>query len=128
MGAGGLKLTLGKYGTLSLVMFGGASGDKTSMPTQRKPKPATRAKERNGACKLRKPQARKNHPWRRATSGCLPEMERQARHRERAVLPPASPPLVMWKVYEHPKDCPAEYVARKFVITEDFYGPRNVSR
>jgi len=54
-------------------------------------------------------------------------MERQARHRERAVLSPASPPLVMWKVYEHPKDCPAEYVARKFVITEDFYGPSNES-
>jgi len=33
----------------------------------------------------------------------------------------------MWKVYEHPKDCPAEYVARKFVITEDFYGPSNES-
>jgi hypothetical protein len=28
----------------------------------------------------------------------------------------------MWKVYKHPKDSPAEYVARKFVITEDFYG------
>ncbi len=94
------------------------------MPTQRKPKPATRAKERNGACKLRKPQARKNRHLRRATSA---PMERQARHRERAVLPPASPPLVMWKVYEHPKDCPAEYVARKFVITEDFYGPSNES-
>jgi hypothetical protein len=33
----------------------------------------------------------------------------------------------MWKVYEHSKDCPAEYVARKFVITEDFYGPSNES-
>jgi hypothetical protein len=94
------------------------------MPTQRKPKPATRAKERNGACKLRKPQARKNRRWCRVTSapGCLPDMERQARHRERAVLP-----LVMWKIYEHPKECPAEYVARKFVITEDFYGPSNES-
>ena len=49
------------------------------MPTQRKPKPATRAKERNGACKLRKPQARKNRPLQRVTSasGGLPEMERQ---------------------------------------------------
>ena len=58
------------------------------MPTQRKAKPATRAKERNGACKLRKPQARKNPRWWRATSapGCLPDMERQARHREHAVL------------------------------------------
>jgi len=33
----------------------------------------------------------------------------------------------MWKVYEHPKECAAEYVARKFVITEDFYGPSNES-
>ena len=31
--------------------------------------------------------------------------------------------LVMWRVYKHPKDYPGEYVARKFVITEDFYGP-----
>ena len=29
----------------------------------------------------------------------------------------------MWKVYEHPK----EYVAKKFVITEDFHGPSNES-
>ena len=34
-------------------------------------------------------------------------------------------PLVMWTVYKHPKDYPGEYVARKFVITEDFYGPSN---
>jgi hypothetical protein len=115
-----LKLTLGQSVTLSLVMFGGASGPRQSVPTQRKPKPAARAKERDGACKRRKPQARKNRPWRRATSalGC---------HQERAVLPPASPPLVMWKVYEHPKDYPGEYVARKFVITGDFYGPSNES-
>ena len=32
-------------------------------------------------------------------------------------------PLVMWRVYKHPKDYPGEYVARKFLITEDFYGP-----
>ena len=35
--------------------------------------------------------------------------------------------LVMWRVYKHPKDYPGEYVARKFVITEDFYGPSNES-
>lgn len=99
------------------------------MPTQRKPKPVVRAKQRDGACKLRKPQARNNLTRRRATSAfvCLPEMERQAQHRQRAVLPPASPPLVMWKVYEHPKECAAEYVARKFVITEDSYGPSKES-
>jgi hypothetical protein len=33
----------------------------------------------------------------------------------------------MWKVYKHPNDCPAEYVARKFVITEEFYGASNES-
>ena len=61
--------------------------------------------------------------------GRLAEMERQGRDRDRrAVVPPAFQrepvtPLVMWTVYEHPKDCPGEYVARKFVITEDFYGP-----
>jgi hypothetical protein len=58
-------------------------------------------------------------------------MGRQARQRDRrAVLPPASqgkPVLVMWKVYKHPKDYPGEYVARKFVITEDFYRPSNES-
>ena len=31
-------------------------------------------------------------------------------------------PLVMWRVYKHPKDYPGEYVARSS-ITEDFYGP-----
>ena len=30
-------------------------------------------------------------------------------------------PLVMWTVYKHPNDYPGEYVARKFVIAEDFY-------
>jgi hypothetical protein len=33
----------------------------------------------------------------------------------------------MWTVYKHPKDYPGEYVARKYVITEDFYGPSNES-
>jgi len=36
-------------------------------------------------------------------------------------------PLVMWKVYKHPKDYPGEYVARKFLITEALYGPSNES-
>jgi hypothetical protein len=36
-------------------------------------------------------------------------------------------PLVIWTVYKHPKDYPGEYVARKFIITEDFYGPSNES-
>ena len=65
--------------------------------------------------------------------GRLAEMERQVRDRDRrAVVPPAFQrepvtPLVMWTVYEHPKDCPGEYVARKFVITEDFYRSSNES-
>ena len=29
----------------------------------------------------------------------------------------------MWTVYKHPKDYPGDYVARKFVITEDVYRP-----
>ena len=33
----------------------------------------------------------------------------------------------MWTVYKHPQDYPGEYVARKFVITEDFYGPSSES-
>jgi hypothetical protein len=33
----------------------------------------------------------------------------------------------MWKVYEPPKGYAGEYVARKFVITKDFYGPSNES-
>jgi len=108
------------------------------MPSRRKPKPAASAKEREGARKPRKPQARKsaNRPLRRAaaaTPGLLPKMERQARQRDRrVVLPPASQgepvtPLVVWKVYKHPKDYPGEYVARKFVITDDSYGPNNES-
>jgi hypothetical protein len=108
------------------------------MPSRRKPKPAARAKEREGARKPRKPQARKSadRPLRRAAPsapGLLPEMERQARHRDRrAVLPPASQaepvtPLVMWTVYKNSKDYPGEYVARKFVVKEDFYGPSNES-
>lgn len=36
-------------------------------------------------------------------------------------------PLVMWTVYKYPKDYPSEYVARKFVITEDFYRLSNES-
>jgi hypothetical protein len=36
-------------------------------------------------------------------------------------------PLVMWTVDKHPKDYPGEYVARKVVITEDFYGLSNES-
>jgi hypothetical protein len=104
------------------------------MPT-RKPKPTARAKEPDGARKPRKPQARKSgdRPLRRAAPRLLPETERKVRKRDRrAVLPPASqgksvPPLVMWRVYKHPKDYPGEYVARKFVITEDFYGPSHES-
>jgi hypothetical protein len=107
------------------------------MPSRRKPKPAARAKEREGAHKTRKPRARKraDRPLRRAGSspGRLPEMEKRARQLDRlAVLPLACQgepvtPLVMWTVYKHPKDYPGEYVARKFVITEDFYGPSNES-
>jgi hypothetical protein len=33
----------------------------------------------------------------------------------------------MWTVYEHPKDCPGEYVAGKLVITEDVYRSSNES-
>ena len=96
----------------------------------RKPKPAASPKEREVARKPRKPRARKSaeRPLRRAAPsapGLLPE--KQARHRDQRALPPAQgepvTPLVMWRVYKHPKDYPGEYVARKFLITEDFYGP-----
>ena len=30
-------------------------------------------------------------------------------------------PVFMWTVYKHPNDYHGEYVARKFVIAEDFY-------
>ena len=99
----------------------------------RKPKPAASPKEREVARKPRKPRARKSadRPLRRTASsapGLLPEMGRQARQRDRCAVCSASQgepvtPLVMWRVYKHPKDYPGEYVARKFVITEDFYGP-----
>jgi hypothetical protein len=61
------------------------------------------------------------------------EAERRVRHRDLCAVPPlaiqATPvkPLVMWTVYRHPKGYPGEYVARKFVITEDCYGPSNES-
>jgi hypothetical protein len=100
------------------------------MSPRRKTKPASSPK------KPPKPQARKStdRPLRRAAPSAPGLLsERKARHRDRrAVLPPASQgepvtPLVMWKVYKHPKDYPGEYVARKFVITENFYGPSNES-
>jgi hypothetical protein len=111
------------------------------MPSRRKPKPSVKAKERaephfgsrkRGPRKPRKPEALKSpdRTSRRAASDFLAEKERQVRDRRRAVLAPASQavtPLVMWTVYEHPKDCPGEYVARKFVITEDFYRSSNES-
>ena len=115
-----------------------AIGAKTSMPAHWKQKPPSRAKEREGSLKSRKPQARKtaDRPLRRAASAAprhLPEIKRQARQRNRlAALTPefqGQPvtPLVMWTVYKHPKDYPGEYVARKFVITENSYGPSNES-
>ena len=109
------------------------------MPSRRKPKPSVKAKERaephfggrkrDGPGEPHKPQARKSsdRPSRRAASDLLAEMERQVRDQDpRAVIPRACQsepvkPLVMWTVYKHPKDCPGDYVARKFVITEDFY-------
>jgi hypothetical protein len=58
-------------------------------------------------------------------------MKRQVRDR-RSVAQPACQvelvtPVVMWTVYKHPNDYPADYVARKFVITEDVYGPSRES-
>jgi hypothetical protein len=101
----------------------GVIGAKRSMPTLRKAKPE------QGRESPASPQRRKSadRPLRRAASsapGLLPE--RQARHRDRrAVLPPASQGELV--TYKHPKDYPGEYVARKFIITEDFYGPSNIS-
>ena len=113
------------------------------MPSRRKPRPSEKGKERaephfgsrkrDASRKPRKRQALKTPDLtsRRAASDFLAEMGRQVRDRDRrAVLAPASQavtPLVMWKVYEHPKDCPGEYVAGKFVITEDFYRSSNES-
>ncbi len=114
------------------------------MPSRRKPKPSVKAKEHaephfgsrsDGPRKPRKPQARKSpdRPSRRAASDFLAELERQVRDRDRrAVVRPACQgapvtPLVMWTVYKHPKDYPGDYVARKFVITEDVYRPSKES-
>ena len=105
------------------------------MPSRRKPKPSVKAKERAephfggrkraGTRKPRKLQALKSpdRPSRRAASDFLAEIERQARDRDRRAVTP----LVMWTVYKHPNDYPADYVARKFVITEDVYGPSRES-
>jgi hypothetical protein len=56
-------------------------------------------------------------------------MDRRARQRDRRAVLQGEPvtPLVIWKLYKHPKESPGEYVARKFVITGDFYGPSNES-
>ena len=109
------------------------------MPSRRKPKPSVKAKERaephfGGRMRERRAQALSAPTptvLARPPPGRLAEMERQVRDRDRrAVVPPAFQrepvtPLVMWTVYEHPKDCPGEYVARKFVITEDVYRSSN---
>jgi hypothetical protein len=106
-----------------------------TMPSRRKPKPSVKAKERAephfggrkraGTRKPRKPRALKSpdRPSRRAASDFLAEIERQARDRDRRAVTP----LVMWTVYKHPKDYPGDYVARKFVITEDVYRPSKES-
>ena len=102
------------------------------MPSRRKPKPSVKAKERaepHFGGRMRERARKPSQPQRRNSSapGRLAEMERQVRDRDRrAGVPPAFQgepvtPLVMWTVYEHPNDCPGEYVARKFVITEDVY-------
>src|SRR5262245_13980291 len=105
------------------------------MPAQRKPESAARRKSARSRASTasrmhRKPHARKraDRPLRR-TPGLLPEIEEQPSQRgRRAVDPPLSQeqlitPLIIWKVYRHPEDYPGEYVAKKFVITEDFYVP-----
>jgi len=109
------------------------------MPSRRNPKPSVKAKKhaeshfgsrkRDGPRKPRKSQAHKS-PDRpslcaNSSSGRLAGVKRQVRDR-RSVAQPACQvepvtPLVMWTVYKHPNDHPADYVARKFVITEDFY-------
>ena len=108
------------------------------MPSRRKPTPSVKAKERaepNFGGRMRERARKPSQPQRRKSSapGRLAEVERQVRDRDRrAGVPPAFQgepvtPLVMWTVYEHPKDCPGEYVARKFVITEDFCRSSNES-
>ena len=108
------------------------------MPSRRKPKPSVKAKERaepHFGGRMRERARKPSQPQRQNSSapGRLAEMERQGRDRDRrAVVPPAFQrepvtPLVMWTVYEHPKDCPGEYVARKLVITEDVYRSSNES-
>jgi hypothetical protein len=104
------------------------------MPSR--PKSSVKAKERgepyfggrkcDGPRKPGKARARKGpeRPSRRAAPDLLGETEPQVRDR-RAVVPSdyqgePVPPLVMWTVYKHPNDYPTEYVARKFVIAEDF--------
>jgi hypothetical protein len=94
------------------------------MPSPRKPKPSVKAKERAEPHFGGRKRAGPRKP-RKSQANFLGEMETQVRDR-RAVLPPDCqgepvPPLVMWTVYKHPNDYPAEYVARKVVIAEDFY-------
>jgi hypothetical protein len=113
------------------------------MPSRQKPTPSVKAKERaepNFGSRKRERGRKPPQPRRQKTadrplllavssaSGRLAGMERQARDR-RAVVPSASQGTgeVMWTVYENPKDCPGEYVARKFLITEDFYRSSNES-
>jgi hypothetical protein len=100
---------------------------------RRKPKPAARAKKRDSARKPHKPQARKSvdRPLLQRAASVRPERGARQRDRLASLLPGSQrepvTPLVMWTVYKHPKDYPGDYVARKFVITEDFYGPSNES-
>src|SRR6476646_8690138 len=102
------------------------------MPT-RKPKPAASPKEREVARKPRKPRARKSadRPLRRTAAsapGLLAEMGRQARQRDRYAVRSASQgepvrPLVMWRVYKHPKDYPGETWRGSSSSRKIFTGP-----
>ena len=100
------------------------------MPSRRKPKSIAKERlvpqKREGARKARKAKAFKSpgRPLRGAPSArdLLAEIENRP-----ACLRESVATVVMWTVYKHPNDYPAEYVARKFLIAEDFYSPSSES-
>ena len=88
---------------------------------------ALSASKERGARKARKAKAffkSPGRPLRGAPSArdLLAEIENRP-----ACLRESVATVVMWTVYKHPNDYPAEYVARKFLIAEDFYTPSSES-
>jgi hypothetical protein len=58
-------------------------------------------------------------PWRCSDQACWCWAQELAQRRASETYPrPRLPPLSMWVIYDHPKDEPASFIARRWVIME----------